>query len=332
MSMLDTFAGNGFDRLSLTAAINELPFVPSRLGRMGLFASKGVPDKTVAVENKRGVLTLYKRQSRGTPGQATPPSVRELRDFRVPHIPVDDAILADDAQGVRAFGQETAVQTAQSLMNERLASIKQSMEATWEFHRMGAAKGIVLDAGGDTIFNFFTEFGITQKSVDFVFGTATTDIRAKIRVVKRHIAKQLGLSFFDRIHCLCGFQWFESLIGHAITKTAFERFQDGSQLRDDVSRGFQYAGVTFEEWVGSVGEKKFIEDNEAHFFPVGVPQLFQAYWAPAPMDPFINTIGVPLYVSMERMKHGVGFDLHVESNPLMMCTRPATLVKGTTSN
>jgi len=40
--------------------------------------------------------------------------------------------------------------------------------------KMNALRGIVKDGAGTTLYNYFTEFGLAQISVDFVLGTAGT--------------------------------------------------------------------------------------------------------------------------------------------------------------
>ncbi len=333
MPTLDTFTADGFSSMSLSAAINKLAFIPSQIGQMNLFTPRPISTTVAAFEENSGVLSLYTQKVRGTPGQATPPSTRKLRDFRVVHLPADDTILADDAQNIRAFGQETELQTAQKLVNERMAIIKQNFEATWEHLRIGAVKGIVLDGDGTTVIhNLFTEFSITQREVDFLLGTSTTNIRTKVYEVLRHIEENLGLTFIEGVQAFCGKTFFERLADHAVVKTAIERQRDGALLREDIRRSFVFAGVTFQEYTGQIGTIKFIADSECHFFPVGVPNLFINVWAPAPFAETVNTMGLPLYAKTERMDFDLGVKLHVESNPLLVCTRPAVLVKGTTSD
>ena len=69
--------------------------------------------------------------------------------------------MAEEVQGVRAFGSETATQTVQGQVMERGAIHSQSLEATHEYSRIGAVKGIVTYADGSTL-NLFTEFGVSQ--------------------------------------------------------------------------------------------------------------------------------------------------------------------------
>ena len=89
------------------------------------------------------------------------------------------------------------------------------------------------------------------------------------------------------------------------------------------------AGILFEEYRGTVGANQFVGDNEAIFFPVGVPGLYETYFAPADFNESVNTMGQPLYAKQDARKFERGTDLHTQSNPLPMCHRPGVLVKVT---
>ena len=112
-------------------------------------------------------------------------------------------------------------------------------------------------------------------------------------------------------------------------KNAYDRWQDGEFLRNDPRAGFPFGEIIFENYRGAVGAIPFIPTDTARFFPVGVPNLFKTYYAPADFVEAANTIGIPVYAKQERLRFDKGIELHTQSNPLTMCTRPATLVKGT---
>mgnify|MGYP000923330247 CR=1 FL=1 len=330
--MPDVFNSDMFSLVSLTDAINKLPYKPSRLGEMGLFQTQGVATTTIVIEELHGVLSLLPTVRRGGPATVNRPSKRSARSFLIPHIPLEDAVLADDVLNVRQFGSETQADTVAKVVNDKLQAMRQSHELTLEYHRIGAVKGIVLDADGATaIYNLFTEFGLTQTTQDFAFTVGSTVIRTAILAVIRAIETALGAANYDHIHCLAGKSWIDAFIDHDDVRAAYERYQDGVNLRNDPRKGFEFAGVTFEEYRGSIGAVKFVADTEAHFFPVGVPGLFKTYNAPADFVETAGTLGQPLYVKQERMDFDRGIRLHTQQNPLCMCTRPQVLVKGTMS-
>ena len=141
--MLDVFKSNAFGVIPLTDAINSLKYVPGRIGQLGLFSGSGVATTSVAIEEKNGILTLVAPTPRGGPGQTIEKNKRNLRMLAIPHFEINDAIMAEEVQGVRAWGSETALEMVQEKIAERDQIHVQSMEATSEFSRIGAVKGIV---------------------------------------------------------------------------------------------------------------------------------------------------------------------------------------------
>lgn len=330
--ILDVFGQDAFSLQSLTVAINMLPFKPSRLGDLGLFAAKGITKTTAVIESKEGHLSLLPTAPRGGVGVVKRSEKRTVRSFPVPHIPYDKVILPEDIQDVRAFGSETTEETVASIVNDLLASMRQDHELTEEWHRVGAIKGTILDADGSEIFNLFTEFGVTETTVDFLLGTAGTDIRDKILAVLDVIEDNLGQIPSSGVRAFCGRTWFRRLIAHSDVKAAFDRWRDGEARRNDPRSGFEFAGVIFEEYRGTIGTREFIPTNEARFVAMNVPDLFVTSYAPGDFIETVNTVGKPVYAKQEAGHMNRSINLHTQSNHLCLCTRPATLVKGSTSN
>jgi len=203
---------------------------------------------------------------------------------------------------------------------------------TLEHLRMGALKGEILDADGSSIYNLFEEFSITPKVINFQLNTESTNVRNKCIEVLAHLEDKLQGEFMTGVRCLCSAEFFEKLVSHAKVEKAFELYQQGAILRDDVRAGFTFAGVTFEEYRGQAsdgngGSRRFIAAGEAHAFPVGTIDTFATYFAPADFNETVNTLGQPLYAKQEPRKFERGTDLHTQSNPLPMCHRPNLLVK-----
>ncbi len=332
MLTLDIFNNEAFRTRELTDAVLGVDYVPNRIGAMGLFEEKGVSNHLIEIEEKNGTLRLLQTQPRGGPAPVAHRSKRNLIPFRIPHIPLEDAVLAEEIQGVRAFGTADQLETVKDKVMERLAEMRQSFEATHEYHRIGAIKGIVYDADGTSVLtNLFTAFGLTQTSVAFALGTTTTDVREKVLTVVRAIETALGGVPYTSVRAFCGKTWFGKLIKHTDVKEAYALWRDGEARRNDPRAGFELAGCTFEEYRGRVNGQDFISDDEAAFYPVGVPGLFKMYYGPADFMETANTPGVAVYAKQERMDLDRGVRLHCQSNPLAICTRPAVLVKGTTN-
>lgn len=330
-NVLNVFSSDAFSMASMTAAIQKLPLVPSRIGAMGLFGEEGVTTNTVAMEEIDGVIALLPVKRRGEAGTVLRHEKRTARVFSVPHIPHDDTILAAALQGIRAFGTQTIESVVAQVVNNHLQRMKQNHEITKEYHRIGALQGIIYDANGSTaIYNLFTEFEVTEQTTNFLLTTDSTDVRAKCIAAKRQVENALGAGVaYQHIHAFCGDTFFDQLIGHPSVADAYHRFNDSEMLRNDPRAGFTFGDITFENYRGHVGSVDFIPAAQCRIFPVGVPGLFMTYNAPADFVETVNTIGQPIYAKQELMKFGRGVEIHTQSNPLSICVKPRALVKGT---
>lgn len=333
--MLNPFTNDAFSVVSLTQALNLLPNNYGRLRQMNLMPGKGVRSRTVMVEEQNGVLNLLPTQPVGAPGTLNKMGKRKVRSFAIPHIPHDDVILPAEYDGVRAFGTESELDTVASVTNDHLQTMRNKHGITLEHLRMGALKGIILDADGSTLYNLYTEFGITQKVISFALGTDTTKVNAKCREVLRYIEDNLLGEVAGGVHVLCSEGFFDALIGHPEVEKFYVNHIKALEFAGadvDPRKGFRFGGIVFEEYRGKASDaegvvRKFIADNEAHAFPTGTMNTFQTLFAPADFIETANTLGLELYAKQDPRKFNRGIDLHTQSNPLPICYRPALLVK-----
>ena len=329
MAAIDAFTSSIFEMTSLTDAIRKLPYTPGKVGRLGIFEDKGIATTTLLIDEKDGVLYLVPTAHRGGTPNLNRSGRRKARTFEVTHIPLEDSVLPDDVTNIRKFGSENELEAVADVVNDKLQEMKNNIQVTKEYLMLGALKGQILDADGTTIYDLFTEFGVTQTEVNFELGTSSTKVRLKCMEVKRAIEDAMGGSPFGQIHCFCGKDFFDSLISHSDVETAYARWRDGEMLRNDPRAGFPFAGLVFEEYRGTVSGVQFVEDDEAHFFPINTPGLYKMYYGPADFNETANTIGLDLYAKSEARKFNRGVDLHVQTNPLPLCNRPNALVLGT---
>jgi hypothetical protein len=335
MPHLDVFNGNAFSLLSLTAAVNKTLYVPGRIERMALFNSRGVATTDIDIEERRGTLALVPTTPRGAPGTGNVRDRRKLRKLSIPRLLVPDSVYASEVQNVRAFGTESETQTVMGVLNEKVDRARNNIDATKEYHRVGAIKGVIYDSDGTSlIYNLYTEFEVTQTVIDFELDNANTEVLLKCMQTRRAINDALGAVPMTGIYAFCGTNFFDSLVAHSKVKTAYQYFQQSGQmnnpLRQDLGYvGFTFGGITFEEYRGTVGGVDFIPDNDAYAFPLGVPNLFETVYAPADYEETVNQIGLPLYV--KTAPDPSGFDrfrqVEISTYPLSYCTRPESCIR-----
>jgi hypothetical protein len=336
MAMNNPFDTPAFHMTALTAAINILPNSYGRIEQLNLMPVKPVRYRQIAIEEKNGVLTLLPSLPVGSPGTVGKRGKRKLRSFTIPHIPHDDVVLPEEVQGIRAFGSENETQALAEVITDHLQSMRNKHSITLEHLRMGALKGVILDADGSPLYDLYDEFEITPKTFNFELNAPGTDVKAKCLDVIRYVEDNLRGEFMTRVHCLVSAEFFDALTGHAKVQKAYDRWMEGAALRTDMRPAFPFAGITFEEYRGQAtdpeGEvRRFIEQGEGHCFPIGTVDTFGTYVAPADFNETVNTLGQPMYAKQEPKKFDRGTDLHTQSNPLPMCHRPGVLVRVTAS-
>lgn len=332
--LLDVFNDDAFGVVSLTEAINMLPSVPSRIGSMGLFTPKPISTTAAAIEERNGRLSLLSTKPRGSGDTQTGArATRHVRSVTVPHIPTDDAVLADEIQGVRAFGEESETEVFNDIVNEKLGEMRQDLETTWEYHRAGALQGVVLDSDGSTeIVNLFTLFGVTEYSINFDFTATNGGLKAQCTTVQRHVRDALGQTAWTGLHAMCGDAFFDALIKCPEVRDSYLRWKDGEFYRTVQGANaevFEWGGIRWENYRASVGSVDFLPSAKARIFPVGAPTLYRVFYAPADYVETVNTKGRPFYAKQERMRFDKGVELQAQSNPLHICTRPRSLVEAT---
>ncbi|WP_043061761.1 major capsid protein [Brucella anthropi] len=336
--MLDIFKGHAFSTTSLTDAINDLKYKPGRIDELGIFAASGVATTSIAIEKKGEILVIVPPTPRGGPGTTIGRVKRDLRNLRIPHFEINDAVMADEVQDVRQFGKEKAIETVMGKVAERFLTHLNSFAVTEEFARMGAVQGIIVYADGSTL-NLFDEFGVTADPViNFDLKNLTVEdgtLRRTCAGIVRRVAEHLGGVPFDGIHAFCGDNFFDDLLQHPEVRETFKGWSEAQILRDgyvspkkSAFGTFEFGGIVWENYRGAVGSKTYVGTDDCHLFPTGVPDLFKTAYAPADYVDTVNTVGQRVYARQDEMRGGKGVHLDTQMNALQYCTRPKVLMKG----
>jgi len=335
--ILDFFGGDLFKMASLTTTINHDDYKPDLIGGMGLFEEEGVATRNVVVEEDGNSLKLVATAPWGGVPASRENGKRVGRPFIVPHLPTRDSITAEELQGVRAYaaGMTPAqtLMTIQALRDRKLNNMRADLEATLEYHRVGAIKGLVLDAdGSSTIYDLFSEFNVSQQTHGMNLDDSATDVITQIREAIRkslNALKNQGVSGFA---ALCGDQFFDLLTGHPFVRNTYLNWTAAAELRNEhrAYGVFDFNGVRWINYRGSVGGVDFVETGKASLFPLGARGLFKGYFGPSDYIDRVNQIpdpnGAPIEVRSEMKPMGKGVDLEAQSNPLYLCTKPAAVV------
>lgn len=309
---------------------------------MGIFQEESVAEHVVVFEEiiKDGALIVDR--VRGDRGNVGKDYTRKIHTFAVPHFPYDDYISPQDVQGKRAYGSMGDAENLEAVRMRKMERIRQNHAWTLEAARAQAiTAGTVYSPNSTVSQNWFTEFGKTQTSVDFVFGTSTTDITAKIETGIAAIQDNAGSSTsMTGIVALCSPTWFAKLISHATIKTAFQYYTSTQEpLRQRLAAGgsatamhreFFYSGVRFIEMRDSYAGSQLITAGKAYMIPQGT-DVFRTYFSPASKFGLVNTLGEPVYLFEYADPKGEKIEFESESNFVNALMRPELVVELTSS-
>lgn len=322
----------------------ELLLVPNLYGvvsNMGLFSEEGVATHTANFEMIEENIGLIKDTYRGTRNYVGKDYKRSIKSYYIPHFTYDDAIRPEDIQGKTAYGGAGIgmPETLDGVRLRRMQRLRNSFGQTLETARMRTlVSGDIFAPNGTVSGNFYTDFNVTRKNIDFALGNASTEVVTMIEQVIAHIQDNAHSGeIITEIVALVSPTFFTKLISHASVKTAYKYYKDGVQpLRDRLSTGlnreFDYLGIRFVEYRGYDPEGvAFIPDGEAYFFPMGTTDIFKTYYGPANRFDLVNTIGVSQYMFEYVNMTNTEITIQGESNFINLIRKPQLVVRGYTN-
>jgi len=330
---------NAFEMTDYTEELLLIPNTWGLINEMGIFQPESVAQHSVTVEAIEGTLGLIRDQVRGARNNVNKDDTRKLFSFAVPHFPLDDAISPSDIQGKRAYAQPDAPETEAAVIARKLARIRQNHAVTLEAARAHAlTTGTIYAPNGTVAGNYYTTFGITRKQIDYVLGTATTDVLAKSEEGLAHIQDEIrDGSVVNEVVVLCSPEFFSKLIAQAGVKEAYKYYTSTQEpLRNRLGSGlyrrFVHGNVTYVEYRGSYNGQRLIPAGDAYMLPMGTSDTFVSYFSPANKFEFVNTLGEEAYVWTFRDPKGSKIEVESESNHLHLLRRPQCVVRLFSSN
>ena len=340
--ILDIFNADPFKALALTEAVQRNPFQPMGLGTLDLFNPEPIRTTALAVEERTGTLKLIPFSERGTAGAQRTTEKRKMRYFDVPRLMHTDTVYATELQGIREFGTESVLMQIDVEVGRRLngpTGLLQSVEYTKEYLRLAAVQGLMLDPkDGSTVYDWFDEFQIvkaTEIGFNLAAGTPNS-LRPICNALVRTMARKAQGAFTPstRVYALCGDVFYDQFVNHADVIRTFVNWSDARDIRDG-SQGaafseFDFGGITWVNYRGSDDNATVkIPDAQVKFFPVGAPGIFREAMAPGETVDWVNTPGKPVYIlPIPDLQRRMWWQMEAYAYPLMICTRPETLLSG----
>ena len=347
-NILDIFNGDAFSNVSLTNLVNQnFPYVPGFLSSLGLAPAEGVMTLDVAFDEETGTVDLISTSPRGAPPSQAQHQKAKTRKLSAVHLAREVHVNADELLAARMAGTLNT-KTLQDLIRQRVdgpVGMKVQLSATVEHMLLGAVQGVVYDADNSTVlYDYYSWLGVSAPTaVNIALSTTTSDsalITAAAMTMRRTMVKALNGMMLGaaRPVALCGDNFFDALVTSKEVVTARKTGAFGqANAQDTISQNFaydslRYAGITWVNYRGSDDAVIAVPTNEARMFMLGVPGLFQTFYAPADTFEAISAVGLPYYLLQDPAKQTIKrrtFEL--QSNPLIVCRRPTSLLSITKS-
>lgn len=317
-----------FSLTELTASINNLPMRIGNPNDVNLFREVPLTTNSMPVEFYAETSILVPTTEWGGVAPKNPKGKRTAKNWLIPHMPLEDKVLASDLIGVRAFGSTSEMETVGKKVLDTLQSMKNNVDQTLSYRRCKAKQGIILDADGTVLVDYHVDFGVTQNVVDFLLGTDTTDIKAKCQDVIDKVEDGLGQEIYDSIEVEVDRAFYDALKDHKKVKEVYLGWAAAQEKLGQSSKsGFEFCGLKFIVNRQKVGSTPLIAAKTGHAYPVGTQDVFITGLAPADFSETVNTLALPIYAKQEPRKYNRGMDLHVQANQLPACLKPKALVK-----
>nr|GAT43698.1 predicted protein [Mycena chlorophos] len=338
MASLDVFHQDIFREIALTTAVEKYPYKPTGIGELELFEDDPIRTTALAVEQRQGKLLLIPFSERGQEGTQRTTEERQARYFKVPRLMHSDTITAQEIQDIRQFGTESVLMQVQTEVARRLngpTGLTSNIEFTWEYHRLAALNGQLMDANGSLKYDWFEEFGI-ERPTPITFNlklnadgsaAAPNTVRPLCNGIVRAMARRSQGAFLPttQVYALCGDEFWDALTNHPDVIKTFYNWQAAEELRKGQAfEAMRFGGINWFNYRGSDDATTIaVPTNSCRFFPRGAPGVFKRALAPGETFEWVNTPGKPLPASSPR-NVAIDWDKHVLQGTEDVFGEPAT--------
>lgn len=324
-----------------TESVNKIENMYGLVTQMGIFEDAGVRTRTFQYDQiEKGFALIEDRPWGARRDQFADKQVVQTHTFAIPRFTFDGHIKPSDVQSQRRPGTDAEFSTLDEKIAEELMTINNSWAQTREWARLQLLKdGTVYAPNGTVVTNYYSQLGVSQKTVYFDFSNSSAIMQEKGEEAIAHIQDNLqeGMIVTDFVS-LDSPSFFSSLIKHASVKEAYNQFSatnaNGNILRDrlpTVMGGFRsfvdQSGILHIEYRGKMKGQDLIPAGEARIVPVGALGLFKTIYAPMEHNDYVNTVGVPMYAFVYENDRGQGYDIETDSNFANFCSKPQLIVK-----
>ena len=333
---------NAFQLVDRTNDLILLPQTWTLLGDSGLFQEDFLSTQTVTFEEQSGSLSIVKDTYRGTKPQTRSGVVRKLHSYSTTHHPIIDALYPKDIAGVTrpgSMGQQ--LDTREAAMLRKLEMIRKSYDVTLEVSRFKTlATGQAWAPNGTIAADFYSDFGLTKAVVDFVLGTATTDVIDKCNeIIAGFQASATEGQVITRVIGYASPAFMKKLLAHAkVTQTYVYQNLGRTNITQDRAGGMSlyrtvsFGGIEFIEVPTVIAGEALVPAGDCIFVAQEDTGSFVTYFSPAERFGYVGTVAERNYLWTFDDQRGTEITIEAEMNMLNVLRKPNFVARGHSSN
>lgn len=331
---------NAFELVDRTNDLILLPQNWTLQNDSGIWQEEFLSTSTVTFEEQNGSLFIVKDQVRGAKPQTTSNDVRKLHSYSMTHHPFIDALYPQDITGVTrpgSLGKE--LDTKDAALLRKMVKARKSYDRTLNLARFKTlATGSIWSPNGTLSGSFYSDFGLTRKSVSFALATPTTDIIAKCEeLISGFQAAATEGQEITKVTAYCSGGFFTALINHAKVQAAYNLYATVApqQISRDRAGGmglyrrFVFSNIEFIEVTQSVDGSPLVPTDEAIFVAEDGDGSFVTYYGPANRFGYTNTIASQMYMWTFEDARKTEITIEAEMNMINLLKKPAFVAGGT---
>jgi hypothetical protein len=253
---------------------------------------------------------------RGAPPKPLQLEKRSVETFDVTTgYPMTGAVLADEVLNVRSTGTMGAAEVIQQRINELLTKLRAGMEWQHEYLRIACLNSPT------------NALGTAPAPAVVAFGSNDSALRTAIHNnVTLPMEAALGGIPYSGLDGWCSNDYWVAFIESKTVKETYLNHQAAAELRGSPADVFDYGGITWRRV--RAGGNIAITSGQAKITPRGVPNLFLQAFAPNDTLDSVGAgaLGQPYYVNSKLIDGNKGYQIVLDSYPLMVCTRPTCVL------
>ncbi len=260
-----------------------------------------------------------------TTGNTIGKKTRHAKSISALHVTAFETIDSDEVQDIPEPTNKETLENFNTYVNGEVDAMEEHLEATREYHAMGALNGAVKDTDKSEAYNLFTLFGLTKNELPLLASelNAEDGLRETLMAAKSHAKKKLRGKIIKGFVMLCGETAYQeyALCTDAKTDMRNNKLKYVTEGFDD---GFNYQNVDFVEYDGGIGDTGFIGADDSILIPV-VDGLFCITPTPGKGTNQVNKKGQKTFITTKVLDHDIGVELKAQSNYVVYVEVPDAL-------